>query len=200
VAYRKLISLSPSALLPEERFRLYALAARFPQKLSGQVPWQPQQAGVYDCKWGTDVVRVIVAGELPRETHNAPLHLFSASPELIGFGSRRYQRHSEYTSGLLVRLFDQLKTEGLAMAYTMADFQRDFVRRYLPQLTPEERLELLQMPPAEERMAGLAAQKRMAGLAAEERLAGLSEEEIQRYLHKLTGSRSAVPPKRRRKR
>src|SRR2546427_408030 len=72
VAYRKLVSPSPSDLLPEERFRLYAVVARFPHNLSGQVPWQQRQAGVYDCRWGLDVVRVIVAGQLPREAHNAP--------------------------------------------------------------------------------------------------------------------------------
>ena len=46
VAYRKLVSPSPSGLLPEERFRLYAMCARFPHNLSGQVPWQERQAGV----------------------------------------------------------------------------------------------------------------------------------------------------------
>ena len=50
VAYRKLVSPSPSELLPEDRFRLYAVCARFPHNLSGQVPWQEQQAGVYDCR------------------------------------------------------------------------------------------------------------------------------------------------------
>src|SRR5439155_6550485 len=64
VAYRKLVSPSPSALLPPEQFRLYAVAARFPHNLSGQVPWQKRQAGVYDCWWGLDVIRVVVAGEL----------------------------------------------------------------------------------------------------------------------------------------
>src|SRR5437762_11152493 len=61
VAYRKLVSPSPSDLLPEEQFGLYAVAARFPHNLSGQVPWQKVQAGVYDCRWGTDTIRVIVA-------------------------------------------------------------------------------------------------------------------------------------------
>jgi hypothetical protein len=61
VAYRKLVSPSPSELLPEEHFRLYAVAARFPQSLAGQVPWHERQPGVYDCRWGLDVVRVIVA-------------------------------------------------------------------------------------------------------------------------------------------
>src|SRR6266702_5704211 len=64
VAYRKLVSFSPSELLPEDRFRLYAVCARFPRNLSGQLPWQERQAGVYDCRWGTDEVRVIVAGQL----------------------------------------------------------------------------------------------------------------------------------------
>jgi hypothetical protein len=36
--------------LPSERFRLYAVAARFPHHLSGQVPWQQRQEGVYDCR------------------------------------------------------------------------------------------------------------------------------------------------------
>jgi hypothetical protein len=46
VAYRKLISPSPSELLPENQFGLYAVAARFRHNLSGQVPWQRVQAGV----------------------------------------------------------------------------------------------------------------------------------------------------------
>src|ERR1700722_2900534 len=97
VAYRKLVSPSPSALLSEDRFRLYAVCARFPHNLSGRVPWQERQAGVYDCRWGTDEVRVVVAGQLPRESHNAPLHLFSASQELVDFGSGAYGRHSKFT-------------------------------------------------------------------------------------------------------
>src|SRR6266540_1240064 len=40
VAYRKLVSPSPSALLPEDQFGLYAVTARFPHNLSGQVHWQ----------------------------------------------------------------------------------------------------------------------------------------------------------------
>src|SRR3954447_20411468 len=63
VAYRKLVSRSPSDLLPENRFKLYAVTARFPQNLAGRVPWRPVRAGVYDCEWGTDTVRVVVSGE-----------------------------------------------------------------------------------------------------------------------------------------
>src|SRR4051812_28656025 len=134
VAYRKLVSRSPSDLLPEDQFGLYAVTARHPDNLSGRVPWQEVQAGVYDCQRGTDTVRVVVAGELPREPHNAPLHLFSASPELVGFGGRAYQRRSANTSALLGQLFDQLQREGYAMSYTMEDFQRDYIKKKFGQL------------------------------------------------------------------
>ncbi len=109
VAYRKLVSPSPKNRLPDEQFALYAVAARFPQNLSGQVPWQKVQEGVYNCRWGTDTIRVVVAGELPREAYNAPLHLFSASPELVEFGRGAYQRRSEQTSRLLGQLFEKLQ-------------------------------------------------------------------------------------------
>src|SRR5262245_26261905 len=111
VAYRKLVSPSPSKLLPDEQFGLYAVAARFPHNLSGQIPWQRVQAGVYDCRWGTDTTRVIVAGELPCEPHNAPLHLFSASPELVEFGQTVYRRRSAETSLLLGQLFEKFRGE-----------------------------------------------------------------------------------------
>src|SRR5262249_45192170 len=118
VAYRKLVSPSPSDLLPEDQFRLYAVCARFPDNLAGQVPWQQRQPGVYHCQWAIDDVRVVVAGQLSREPHNAPLHLFSASPEIVGFGQSSYQRRSEKTSKLLGQLFERLRVEGFAMSFT----------------------------------------------------------------------------------
>jgi hypothetical protein len=189
VAYRKLVSASPSELLSEDRFRLYAVCARFPHNLSGQVPWQELQAGVYDCHWGTDVVRVVVAGQLPREPHNAPLHLFSASPELVGFGSGAYRRRSAQTSSLLGQLFERFRVEGFAMSYTMEDFQRDYAKKYFPRLTPEERREVIQSLPPEEQ------QEVSDALPLERRLEGLSAKQIQDYLDKLT----AKPRKPRRK-
>ena len=138
VTYRKLVSSSPSELLPEDRFRLFAVCARFPHNLSGQVPWQQRQAGVYDCQWGTDVVRVVVAGQLPREPHNAPLHLFSASPELVGFGRTAYRQRSEHTSRLLRQLFERYQGEEFVMPFTMEDFDRWYTEEHFIQLTPAE--------------------------------------------------------------
>jgi hypothetical protein len=182
VAYRKLVSPSPSGLLPEARFRLYAVCARFPHNLSGQVPWQGRQAGVYDCRWGTDEVCVVVAGELSREAHNAPLHLFSASPDLVGFARGAYRRRSEDTSLLLGQLFERFQGEDFPMSYTMEDFKRDYFKEHFAKLTPEEQQQVL------------------ASLPLEKRLAGLSAEQIGRYLEKLTAGRPARPRKPRRKR
>jgi hypothetical protein len=193
VAYRKLVSPSPSDLLPEEQFGLYAVAARLPQNLSGQVPWQEVQAGVYDCRWGTDTVRVVVAGELPQEAHNAPLHLFSARPPLIEFGGRTYGYHSKETSLLLTQLFRGFQTEGVNMPFTMEDFKRQFAREEFQRLTPEQRQEALQA------LTPKARQELLESLPPEERLAGLSAEEIQRYLDRLSSRRSASPRTPRRK-
>src|SRR5438876_6615640 len=151
VAYRKLVSPSPPQLLPEDQFGLYAVAARFPHNLSGQVPWQRVQAGVYDCRWGTDTIRVLVAGELPRASHNAPLHLFSAAPNLVEFGSSAYQRRSEQTSRLLGQLFEKLRGEGFAMSFTMEDFNRQYTMEHFARLTPEEQRKALELLSPEQR-------------------------------------------------
>ena len=193
VAYRKLVSPSPSELLPEDHFRLYAVCARFPHNLAGQVPWQGQQPGVYHCRWGTDEVRVIVAGQLSREAHNAPLHLFSASPALVGFGQGSYRQRSKNTSALLGELFEQFQGEDFTMSYTMEDFQRDYAKKYFPRLTPEEQRGVLEaLPP--ENYRGL-----LESLPAEERLAGLTAEQIREYLDRLTAAHPTPARKPRRK-
>jgi hypothetical protein len=202
VAYRKLVSPSPSDLLPADRFRLYAVCARFPHNLAGQVPWQERQAGVYDCRWGLDEVRVIVAGQLPREAHNAPLHLFSASPELLGFAGSAYQRRSEQTSRLLLQLFERMQGEGFAMSFTMEDFNRQFTIAHFAQLTPEEQREALERLSPEHRrevLQALPPEDRLAGLSPEARLAGLSDEQVRQLLDQLAVARAAQPRKPRRK-
>jgi len=167
--------------LAEEQFGLYAVCARFPQGLSGQVPWQEEQTGVYYCRWGTDMVRIVVAGQLPREPHNAPLHLFSAAPDLVGFGRNAYQRRSEDTSMLLKQLLEKNQEEGLPMAYTMEDFKRDYVKEHLAKLSPEEQQHVLD------------------SLPLDRRLAGLSAEQIRKYLNQLSHGKPAASRKSRRK-
>ena len=166
---------------------------------------------MYDCGWGTDTICVVVAGELPQEAHNAPLHLFSASPELVGYASGAYRQRSKNTSALLRQLFERFQGEGLTMPFTMEDFQRQYVKEHFQQLTPEEREEVLQALPPEERMAGLPPEQRLAGLPPEERLAGLLPEQrlaglsaeqmeaVREYLDRLTAERPTAPRKPRRK-
>jgi hypothetical protein len=202
VAYRKLVSPSPSDLLPVERFRLYAVCARFPHNLAGQVPWQERQAGVYDCRWGLDTIRVLVAGQLSREPHNAPLHLFSASPELVGFASGAYRRRSAETSLLLGQLFERFRKEGFTMSYTMEDFKRDYIKEHFAQLTLEEQREALERLTPEHRkdvLQALPPEERLAGLSPEDRLAGLSDEQVRQLLDRLTAGRTAQPRKPRRR-
>jgi hypothetical protein len=158
VAYRKLVSSSTSALIPQDRFKLYAICARFPNQLSGQVPWQEQQTGVYHCQWGTDSVRVIVAGELPREPHNAPLHQFSASQDLVNFGRGTYRQHSEKTSRLLRQLFESYEGD-FAMSFTWDDFERWYVKSHFSKLTPEEQREALQALTPDKLLAALSAEQ-----------------------------------------
>jgi hypothetical protein len=213
VAYRKLVSPSPSRRLPDDQFRLYAVAARFPHNLSGQVPWRQQQAGVYDCRWGTDLVRVIVVGELPLQEHNAPLHLFSASAEPVAFGRRAYRRRSEHTSRLLRQLFDAYQGEDFVMPFTWEDFDRWYTVEHFARLTPQEQLKALESLPPERRREVLqslplearrevlqslpleARRDILQSLPPEERLEGLSVEQIRQYLEQLTAGRPAAPRK-----
>jgi hypothetical protein len=191
VAYRKLVSPSPSKLILEDQFGLYAICARFPTKLSRQVPWQERQTGVYDCQWGTDKVRVVVASELPRTVHNAPLHLFSASPDLVDFGGSSYRRRSERTSLMLGQLFETLRGEGFIMSYTMEDFTRDYVKQHFGKLSREEQEAALQSVPAETRLAGLPPEARLAGMPPEALLAALPVERIRQYLDQVTAAPKA---------
>jgi hypothetical protein len=170
VNYRKQVCLPTGELLSEGEFRLYAVCARYPQHLAGQTPLVKQQQGVYDCRRGTDLIRVVVLGQLPQSTHNAMLHLFSASQDQVCYGAEHYRQRSEETSTLLQRLLNQYRKEGVAMSYTMEDFRRDYVKEHLKDLTPEERL---------------------AGLTPEERLAGLTPEAKEALRKLLQGE---VPP------
>jgi Mg/Co/Ni transporter MgtE len=94
---------------------------------------------------------------------------------------------------LLLTLFEGLEAEGLAMPYTMEDFNRQFFRERFLRLTPEQRREMLQALPPEERRDLLRA------LPPEQVLAALSPEQIRQYLDRLAGERPASARKPRRK-
>ena len=156
VAYRKLVS-PRGELLPWSEFRLFAVCARRPEGLFALFPPQPLGPGVSDLPFGELSVRVVVVRELPQEPRNAPLLAFSADENTVQYAGARYRPRNPNTTAALAQLFGTYQAEGLRMAYTMADFERDYVLDHLQILTPEQRL---------------------AGMPPEQRLAGLSEAEI----------------------
>jgi hypothetical protein len=97
------------------------------------------------------------------------------------------------TSRLLGQLFERLRGEGLAVAFTMEEFNRQYVKEHFPQLCPEEREEVLRSQPPEERLAGLPPEQRLAGLSAEQM------EQVRQYLDRLPAGRPAAPRKLRRR-
>jgi hypothetical protein len=173
VNYRKQVSASLNDLQPERDFRLYAVCARFPQTLASEIQLERMQAGVYECRWGTATIRIIVTSRLPEEDHNAVLHLFSAQAERVRYGAAHFRQRSAETSTLIYTLFEHYQLEGLAMPYTMEDFKRDFVKEHLDELSPEERLQ------------GLPPEERLKGLSLEDLTKALSHEEFRALVEKL---------------
>jgi hypothetical protein len=166
VNYRKQASPNFDDLLPEDRFRLFAIAARLPVGLFQQVLATEIQPGVYDIVWGVRTIRIIVANELPQTAPNALLHLFTASAPLVQYGRQNCRAWSSETSTLVSKLFADYRVEGLTMPVDRAEFIRNAKRQLLQECTPEERL------------VGLLPEQRLAGLPSEQRLDGVPPEQM----------------------
>ncbi len=182
VNYRKQVSPSMRELLPATDFRRFAVCARFPRDLADEIPLMPVIPGVYEARHFSGRLRVVVMNELPREEHNALLHLFSARPVLLRYGKDHYRPHSEETSSLLLQLFNRYRLEVMTMPDLLEEFTRETIAEFLRELPVEKRLEglsaeqLLRQVPAEKRLEGLSAEKRLEGLSPDDLLAALSPE------------------------
>jgi len=75
--------------------------------------------------------------------------------------------------------------EGLLMSYTMEDFRRDFRKKFLEELTPEERLAAAKR---------LSPEEVIKYLSPEEILKALPREAIEDYLRRQPNGSSAAPP------
>lgn len=153
INYCKRVSPSLSALLPASDFRLFAVSARHPDGLAREMALSPVAAGVYDGVGFGLTVRVVVANELPLAQHNAILHLFSASQELIQFGRDHY-RPQEGASTILNLLFGAYREDP-----TMSEKLKEFLDRSIA--------ELLKSLPAEERLKGVSAEELLRALPPE---------------------------------
>jgi hypothetical protein len=200
VNYRKLVSPDLDHLLPEEYFRLVPVSMRFPRRLADRVVLQPQGPGAYDVVWGTDTIRVLVLREMPDAEQNLVWNLFSSDRERIAAAFQRLRPRSQGWSGILNDLLDYYGLEGIAMPYTMEDFEREVEEKILRKLTPERLLARLS---AEQRLAGLSPEQLLAHLSPEQRLEGLSAEQllarlprekIEEYLRKQKASPDEPPP------
>jgi hypothetical protein len=142
VNYRKPVSPTMQELLPEADFRLFAVSVRFPRDLARQVTLEAIQEGVYAVRHFTGVIRLIVIHQLPRQEHNAMLHLFSARQELVEYGARHYRPYSGDTSTLLYKLLVRYHKEGLPMIpLTLEELHRETVEEILKNTPPEKLLE-----------------------------------------------------------
>jgi hypothetical protein len=212
VNYRKQLAERGQPLLPERLFRLYAVCSRFPHNLAQEIPWETLRPGVYECRRGTDRIRVVVTGELPQTENNALLLLFSASVSQWRFGTEHYRQHSADTSSFIFQLFQGYRKEGINMPYTIEDFRRDFIKEHFEELTrdfikehfeeltrdfiKEHFMELMEhfkeLTPEEQREA-------MRNLTPQELLTALSSEQLQQLRQLLNAEPKTQQPKKRRR-
>ena len=65
-------------------------------------------------------------------------------PEKVRYGASHYQQHSTQTSTVLDQLFQGYRREGVAMLYTMEDFQLEYREARLNEVTPEKFRKILE--------------------------------------------------------
>jgi hypothetical protein len=174
VTYRKLLRKGNEPFLPEDRFRLYAVCSRFPHNLSQQVKLTEVQKGVYECVWGTDKIRIIVASQLSDEVHNTGLHAVSASLEKVAYARAHFRLRSPHISTLLLQLFHGYEVEGLQMPFKIEDFDRVWIEK--------NKDWLMDLIPAEERVKGMTPEQIKAHLTPAQRVEGLTTEELVQVL------------------
>jgi hypothetical protein len=184
VNYRKQISPSFDKLLPAEDFRLYAVSTRYPEKLADQIELFSRAPGIYDVQWGSRKIRIIVLSRITKSPKNAPWLMFSAKSDKVTYGAAAY-RWNNPVSGIINKLFNQYRKEGVVMAYTIEDFQKEVKEEVLKSLTKEDINHLLKELSPEDRLKGLKPEDRLKGLKPEDRLKGLGPEEIEEYLKKI---------------
>ncbi|MCI5151367.1 MAG: hypothetical protein D3916_18625, partial [Candidatus Electrothrix sp. MAN1_4] len=130
---------------------------------------------------GSDNIRLIVLNEIPHAKHNAIWHLFSGIPGEVEFAARQYRGKTQEISTVLNDLFDNYNLEGFPVSYTMKDFQKDYVRKHLGMLSPDDRLKGLS---PDEVLDSFSPDEVLDRFSPDDRLKGISPEEIELYLKK----------------
>jgi len=146
VNYRKLCSSSLEALSPVEDFQLYAVSTRHPEKLETEASLKPIKEGVYEVRWGSRRIQLIILSEIPQIARNAPWLLFSGIMEKVHFGESHYQWREKNLSSVINKLFKFYQIKGTTMSYTVEDFTREMKEELLAELAPEEQQQLEGQP------------------------------------------------------
>ncbi len=192
---RKTNSEAKDCLRPTEDFGLYAVTTRQPQALAKHYPLQPvaDQSGIYDLRWGSHIVRIIVLNAIAPKPHNAHWALFASARDRIRQGMEHYRAQHHAPSGhwaLLERLYLTYLNEAPDMAYTMEEFLHETKEMMLAHLTPDERLrgldpeEVLKRYDPETRLQGLDSDEVFKHYDPETRLQGLDPDLIEAWLKK----------------
>ena len=182
VSYRKKVSPSFQELIPEVKFKLFAVAARFPSQLALRVELNKVQEGVYDLVLPLQPVRLIVMGQLQFEEQNAMMQLFSAKDSQFRYGCEHFQQQNSETSTLLQTLLNKYKTEGIPMPYTFEQFRQEARKDFVESLSEQEMKEIIKKGSTKDRLEGLAPKDRVEGLAPKDRLEGVAPEEVLRVI------------------
>jgi hypothetical protein len=132
--------------------------------------------------WGVETIRILVLREMPEAEQNLVWNLFSSDPARIATAFQTLRPRLQTWSSLLNDLSGYYGLEGMAMPYTMADFERDAAERFLNKLTPEQRLR------------GLSPEQRLQGLPPEQLLSVLPFAEIESYVNKRKATQDKDQP------
>jgi len=178
VNYRKQVS--GDKLLPKEKFGLYAIATRYPRDLIKQTKPKIVQPGVYDLDLKIGIIRIIAFNKIPKTKNNALWCMFSAVAKTVDWGWSNYKLKS-ITSTIFNQLYEYYQLEGIKVAYTRVDYERDMKQEFLGRLSLEERLSGLK---PDEVLSHYKPEEVFKFYKPEERLAGLTEEQIRAYLEK----------------
>lgn len=174
VNYRKLVSPSLDELLPIQHFQLYAISTRYPQKLlSKEKCFKKLNEGIFDLRWESRQIRLLILNQIPLEKRNALWLLFSGKAPNFNYGDHYYNWHSLREKSVLNQLYELYQKEGVIMPYTWEDFDKDYTKEHIHLLSPQDRLK------------GLPVEERLKGLSEEEILKRLPLEMIEAYLSKL---------------
>lgn len=191
INYRKQTpsGLKKPKLLPESKFRLYAVCTRYPQQLAKKVSLTTVQTGVYEATCCFDTtVRIIVTSKVPKTANNTLWQLFSGVADQFQYAQRHHHWRNPETSTVINQMYQHYTIEGVFMPYTMEDYRRD-AKQFLIQQVRENLDMVLEELPPEEIVKRLSPKTRLQGLSPETRLQGLSPEVIEAYLAKVKKTR-----------